>query len=39
MENELMEHNKKQIQEYWDYIENEIPMKPKDSSKLLEYKN
>ena len=36
MENELIEHNKAQLEEYRAYLEENIPTKPKDSLKLIE---
>jgi hypothetical protein len=39
MENELIEHNKNQLEEYKNYLEESIPMKPKDSKDLLELKH
>lgn len=35
MENELIEHNKAQLDEYRQYLEENIPSKPKDSAKLI----
>lgn len=39
MENELIEHNKVQLEEYKNYLEDSIPAKPKDSKELLELKH
>lgn len=39
MENELIEHNKAQLEEYRQQLEEQIPLKPKDSVKLLEVKH
>lgn len=39
MEDELLEHNKKQLEEYRQHLEEQIPMKPKDSLKLIELKH
>lgn len=38
MENELIEHNKTQIEEYRIYLEENLPLKPKDSPKLMDLK-
>lgn len=35
MENELIEHNKAQLEEYREYLEENVPPKPKDSVKLI----
>ena len=39
MESDLIEHNKAQLEEYRTYLEESIPNKPKDSTKLLELKH
>ncbi len=39
MENELIEHNKAQLEEYRDYLDENLPKKPKDSSKLINLKH
>jgi hypothetical protein len=39
MEDELLEHNKKQLEEYRQHLEESIPTKPKDSLKLIELKH
>jgi hypothetical protein len=39
MEQELLEHNKKSLEEYKQYLEETTPLKPKDSSKLINIKS
>lgn len=39
MEQELIEHNKKSLEEYRTYLEETVPLKPKDSTKLINVKS
>ena len=39
MEQELIEHNKKSLDEYHEYLKETIPEKPKDSTKLINLKS
>lgn len=39
MEQELIQHNKAQLLEYKNYLEETIPDRPKDSSNLLDMKH
>lgn len=39
MENELIEHNKAKLEEYRQKLEEQLPLKPKDSVRLLEVKH
>ena len=39
MEQELLEHNKKSLEEYRQYLEETTPLKPKDSSALINIKS
>ncbi len=39
MENELIEHNKAQLEEYRNFLEESVPQKPKDSTKLIQLKH
>ena len=39
MEQELIEHNKKSLDEYHEYLKETIPEKPKDSTKLINIKS
>ena len=38
MERELLEHNKRAIDEYRQYLDESVPEKPKDSTKLIAMK-
>ncbi len=39
MENELIDHNKKQLEEYRAYLEENLPQRPKDSTQLISIKH